>query len=87
MHILDITQELRKCGDLPPKNQGPTAAIVLTFISAYLAEFPEWRMIVYSVTMIVLMLRRPQGLFGSAELSAQMFKGLTKRIGGVKIGK
>ena len=64
-----------------------TGAIVLTFISAYLAEFPEWRMIVYSVTMIVLMLRRPQGLFGSAELSAEMFKGLTKRIGGVKIGK
>jgi branched-chain amino acid transport system permease protein len=46
---------------------------VLTFISAYLAEFPEWRMIVYSLTMIILMLRRPQGLFGSQELSRSMF--------------
>ena len=32
-----------------------TGAILLTFISAYLAEYPEWRMIIYSVTMIVLM--------------------------------
>ena len=45
-----------------------TGAILLTFISAYLAEYPEWRMIIYSVTMIVLMLHRPQGLFGNKEL-------------------
>lgn len=50
-----------------------TGAILLTFISAYLSDFPEWRMIIYSVTMIVLMLRRPQGLFGSKELGLKMF--------------
>ena len=38
-------------------------------------------MVIYSVTMIVLMLRRPQGLFGSEELSRKMF-----RLGGRQNG-
>ena len=59
-----------------------TGAILLTFISAYLAEYPEWRMIIYSVTMIVLMLHRPQGLFGNKELSMKMFG-----LGGGKDGR
>ena len=50
-----------------------TSAILLTFISAFLSDFPEWRMIIYSVTMIILMLYRPQGLFGNKELSLKMF--------------
>lgn len=56
-----------------------TGAILLTFISALLADFPEWRMIVYSLAMIILMLYRPQGLFGSKELSMKMLRSL--RIG------
>ncbi len=59
-----------------------TGAVLLTFISAFLADYPEWRMIIYSVTMIVLMLHRPQGLFGSEELSRKMF-----RFGGKKDGR
>lgn len=51
-----------------------TGATLLTFISAYLSDFPEWRMVIYAVTMIILMLYRPQGLFGSKELSLKMFK-------------
>lgn len=51
-----------------------TGAILLTFISAFLSDFPEWRMIIYSATMIILMLRRPQGLFGNKELAVNMFK-------------
>ena len=51
-----------------------TGAVLLTFISAFLSDFPEWRMIIYSATMIVLMLYRPQGLFGSSELAGYMFK-------------
>ena len=58
-----------------------TGAVLLTFISAYLAEYPEWRMIIYSITLIVLMLRRPQGLFGNKELSLKMF-----HLGGGKDG-
>ena len=43
-------------------------AVILTFISAALASWPEWRMIIYSLMLIVLMLYRPQGLFGNIEL-------------------
>ena len=59
-----------------------TGATLLTFISAYLSDYPEWRMIIYSLTMIVLMLHRPQGLFGSEELSRKMF-----RLGGKNNGR
>lgn len=50
-----------------------TAAVLLTFISAALASYPEWRMVVYSLLLIVLMIYRPQGLFGNKELSLAMF--------------
>lgn len=60
-----------------------TAAILLTFVSAALASYPEWRMIIYSLLLIVLMLYRPQGLFGNKELSLKMFSRLT---GGKKHG-
>jgi len=43
-------------------------AVILTFISAALASWPEWRMIIYSIMLIILMLYRPQGLFGNIEL-------------------
>jgi branched-chain amino acid transport system permease protein len=58
-----------------------TAAILLTFVSAALASYPEWRMVIYSLMLIVLMLYRPQGLFGNKELSLKMF-GSLKRGGG-----
>lgn len=50
-----------------------TAAIILTFISAALAPYPEWRMVIYSLLLIVLMLYRPQGLFGNKEISFKVF--------------
>ncbi len=52
-------------------------AFLLTFISALLSDVPEWRMIIYSISLIVLMLFRPQGIFGNKELSAMItsFKG------------
>jgi len=61
-------------GGLGSMSGAITGAILLTGISAILAEYPEWRMVIYSVTMIVLMLNRPQGLFGSKELSMRMFR-------------
>ena len=53
-------------------------AVLLTFTSAWLADFPEWRMIIFAVTLILLMLFRPQGLLGNKELSVKImgfFKG------------
>lgn len=53
-----------------------TAAVLLTFISAALAGFPEWRMVIYSLLLIILMIYRPQGLLGTKELSISMLTGL-----------
>ncbi len=54
-------------------------AFVVTFISAILADWPEYRMIIYALALILLMFYRPQGLFGYMELtSLAPFKRFTK---------
>ncbi|WPK13155.1 branched-chain amino acid ABC transporter permease [Lysinibacillus louembei] len=58
------------------------AAIFLTFISTYLQAFPETRMIIYSLVLILVMLYRPTGLLGTKEIT-DLFK-FGKR-GGTKI--
>jgi branched-chain amino acid transport system permease protein len=55
-----------------------TAAILLTFVSAALAGYPEMRMVIYSLMLIGLMLFRPQGLFGNKEISLKIFNRLLK---------
>lgn len=47
-------------------------AIFFTWVSAFFADWPEWRMVIYSLLLIILMLYRPQGLFGNRELSLKM---------------
>ena len=44
-------------------------AFVVTFISAALAAWPEFRMIIYALALVLLMFYRPQGLFGYMELT------------------
>ena len=66
-------------GGLGSMTGSVVGAILLTGLSAVLSDFPEWRMIIYSITMIVLMLYRPQGLFGNEELSRKMFDRLLQR--------
>lgn len=44
-------------------------AFVVTFISAALASFPEARMIIYALALILMMFYRPQGLFGYMEIT------------------
>lgn len=51
-------------------------AVLLTFISAALASYPEWRMVIYSLALIILMLYRPQGLLGDKEVSLSIIKRL-----------
>lgn len=67
-------------GGLGSMTGAVTGAILLTGISAALADYPEWRMVIYSIVMIILMLNRPQGLFGSKELSLKMFRSV--KLGG-----
>lgn len=47
------------------------AAGVLTSLPELLREFAEYRLLIYSFVLIVMMIFRPQGLFGTAEFSLQ----------------
>jgi branched-chain amino acid transport system permease protein len=49
------------------------ASILLALISSYLQSFPELRMVIYSLLLVVIMIFRPQGLMGSKEISLKMF--------------
>lgn len=57
-------------------------AIIVTLLSALLADYPEWRMIIFAISLIIMMIFRPQGILGNKELSKHMlgwFKGGVKR--------
>ena len=58
------------------------AAILLTVVTTYLQDYPETRMIIYSLVLIIMMIYRPQGLMGTKELTS-----LFKRKGGRKHDK
>lgn len=49
------------------------AAILLTIISTFLQDYPETRMIIYSLVLVIVMLYRPQGLMGTREIT-DLFK-------------
>jgi branched-chain amino acid transport system permease protein len=50
-------------------------AIVLTILPEYLRAFAQWRMVIYPILLILLMLTRPQGLLGKREIG-EFFYGL-----------
>ncbi|WP_445489083.1 branched-chain amino acid ABC transporter permease [Niallia sp. 03133] len=58
------------------------AAIFLTIISTFLQDYPETRMIIYSLVLVIVMLYRPKGLMGTIEITD-----LFKRKGGSSNGK
>lgn len=58
------------------------AAILLTVVTTYLQDYPETRMIIYSLVLIIMMIYRPQGLMGTKELTS-----LFKQKGGRKHDK
>ncbi len=45
------------------------ATILLTVVSTFLQDFPETRMIIYSLVLIIVMLYRPKGLMGKMEIT------------------
>lgn len=54
------------------------ASILLAVISTYLQSFPELRMVLYSLMLIIIMIFRPQGLMGSKKVSYAAFRRLAK---------
>ena len=49
-------------------------AIVLTMIFTLLQDYPDLRMIIYSLLLIMMMIFRPKGLMGTREFTFQMKK-------------
>ena len=45
------------------------ATILLTLVSTFLQNYPETRMIIYSLVLIIVMLYRPKGLMGTMEIT------------------
>ncbi|MEH7085988.1 branched-chain amino acid ABC transporter permease [Neobacillus drentensis] len=70
-------------GGLGSMSGAVIAAILLTIISTYLSSYPEVRMVIYSLVLIVMMLFRPQGLLGTKEITS-FFKVGKAAKGGVK---
>ena len=52
------------------------AAVLLAVVSTLLQPFPEIRMIIYALVLVVLMVFRPEGLMGSRELSLKLLPSL-----------
>lgn len=55
------------------------AAILLAVVSTLLQPFPEIRMILYALVLVILMVFRPQGLLGTQELSFKVFGRLLRK--------
>jgi branched-chain amino acid transport system permease protein len=51
------------------------AAIVLTILPEALRPVKEYRMVIYALLLIVLMIARPQGIFGTRELQLPWRRG------------
>lgn len=52
------------------------AAVILTILPELLRQFSEYRLLVYSLLLVVMMIFRPQGLLGTAEFSIKtLFNG------------
>ncbi|SET95832.1 branched-chain amino acid ABC transporter permease [Paenibacillus sp. NFR01] len=48
-------------------------AVFVTLLYTYLRDVPEWRMIIYSIVLILMMIFRPGGLLGTTKFSLGKF--------------
>nr|WP_300142387.1 branched-chain amino acid ABC transporter permease [Propionicimonas sp.] len=55
------------------------AAILLALVSTALQPFPELRMVIYGLILVVIMVFRPQGLMGDRELTLAALRRLVPR--------
>jgi branched-chain amino acid transport system permease protein len=56
-------------------------AVILTVLFTALQDYPELRMIIYSLLLIVMMIFRPGGLMGTKEFAYSAFTKLFKKKG------
>lgn len=55
------------------------AAIVLTILPEMLRSLSDYRMVIYSVSLVILMIFRPQGLMGRLEIT-DLYKNIKKKF-------
>ncbi|MCL2471923.1 MAG: branched-chain amino acid ABC transporter permease, partial [Propionibacteriaceae bacterium] len=55
------------------------AAILLALVSTALQSFPEIRMVIYGLILVLIMVFRPQGLMGDRELTLSALKRIVPR--------
>ncbi len=60
---------------------------ILTTLPEVLRSIADYRLVIYALCLILLMLFRPQGLLGTKELSLSWFKNLIKRKNAVELSK
>lgn len=72
-------------GGLGSINGSILGAVILTVIPELLRDIAEYRLIVFGLIMMAVMLLRPQGLFGKARENGSG-RGRTKGRGGVRVG-
>ena len=53
------------------------AAIVIGFINMFLQQFADIRMIIYGAALVLIMVFRPKGIFGTMEFT---FSAILKRF-------
>jgi len=51
----------------------------LTVLPEALRPIAEYRMVIYSLALVVIMIARPQGLFGDSEVFTKLWRLLTSR--------
>ncbi|MBE1555582.1 branched-chain amino acid ABC transporter permease [Sporosarcina limicola] len=56
-------------GGLGSLSGAVVATVLLTIVSTFLQDYPETRMIIYSLVLIIVMLYRPKGLMGTMEIT------------------
>lgn len=74
-------------GGLGSMSGSIVAAILLTIISTFLSSYPEVRMVIYSLVLVVMMLFRPQGLMGTKEITAFLKIGKAAKGGNQDVDK
>ncbi|MED0758992.1 branched-chain amino acid ABC transporter permease [Aneurinibacillus thermoaerophilus] len=74
-------------GGLGSMSGAVISAILLTIVSTFLQDYPETRMIIYSLVLIIVMIYRPQGLMGTKEITELFKKKRTGIEGGEPGGK
>ena len=71
-------------GGLGSVSGSVVGTILLTFLPEILRSFYDWRLVIYGVAVILIMITRPQGLMGGKEIS---FKWIVKLMEGRKKSK